>query len=559
MVDSPVSKHKAKRLLVRLRRLTSNSWTYVRGALKEGRSPALWFLAIFIGIAAGYAAIGFRLAIQTVQFLVYGEFPDNLTTAAASLHPIHIIGALFIGGIIVSALLYIGERTGKLNETRALGIADVIEARAVRSGKIEPVPGLLSSLISAVSLGAGGSAGREGPAVHLGATLASSITQALGLPARASRIMLACGAASAVAASFNAPLAGALFAFEVILGHYALRSIPPVAVASVTGALLGRLHFGNQPAFDIPPLPDASIPDMIAIVPLGVFAAIVSIALVMGTANGVRSIAQRAEQWKIPLWALPPIGGLLVGCLAIVFPEVLGVGYEATSNAIASQYSIAMLLALIVVKIVAVILTLAFRFGGGVFSPSLYLGAMIGALYGSVLSGVLGTEGAGPAFFAVVGMGAVSGAVLGAPLSTTLIVFELTQSYEASIALLVVVSLATVISTSVTRGSFFHKQIERHGYDLKHGNTRVILQTIRARDIMMAVQEDERSAEMDEACLYDDDYLGRVMGFLSAEKLDGAVVRSRSGDQPIVGYISKADAHAAYAEALARAHEEEHR
>lgn len=558
MERTTVRNSRPYRLLIRTRKGVSAALNYTRKAMGEGRSPALWLLAIAIGLIAGYGAILFRIAIQSVQFLVYGEFPDNLTSAAANLHPVHILGALFIGGIVVSALLYLGEKRFGLNETRALGIADVMEARAVRGGRIDMVPGLLSSLISAVSLGAGGSAGREGPAVHLGATLASGITHLLHLPARAGRIMLACGAAAAVSASFNAPIAGALFAFEVILGHYALRSIAPVAISSVTGALLARIHFGNQPAFTIPSIPDASIIDMIAIVPLGLLAAGVSIALVMGTSTGVRTVSQRAKSLNIPLWALPPIGGILVGSLAIVFPEVLGVGYEATTNAIAGQYAMGALLVLIAAKILAVILTLAFRFGGGVFSPSLYLGAMLGGLYGALVSGMIGPDGAGPAFFAIVGMGAVSGAVLGAPLSTTLIVFELTLSYETSIALLVAVSLATVLSTSVTKGSYFHKQLERHGYDLKKGNARVILQTIRARDIMTPIGAEERSGEMDEPCLYEDDYLGRIMGFLSAEKLDGVIVRQRTGNQEIIGYLSKADAHAAYAEALQRAHEEEH-
>ena len=202
---------------------------------------------------------------------------------------------------------------------------------------------------------------------------------------------------------------------------------------------------------------------------------------------------------------------------------------------------------------------MAFRFGGGIFAPSLYLGAMLGALYGALIAPILGPDSAGSAYFAVIGMGAVGGAVLGAPLSTTLIVFELTASYEASIALLVCVSLASVITTSITKGSFFHKQVERHGFDLTQGDARVILQTIRARDIMTPLDSHDATGELDEACVYDDDYLGRVMGFFSAEKIDGAQVRSRHGDQPIVGYITKADAHAAYAHALQARHEEEHR
>lgn len=538
--------------LRRVMRFIANSFT-------DGRTPALWLLGILVGIVAGYGAIALRLAIQGVEFVALNDFARYVAGGAVEITPLHIIAAPLAGGCVVGLLLFIGEKLKWLGETRALGIADVIESRAVRAGRMDVAPGLLSSVIAAVSLGSGVSAGREGPAVHLGATLATAITSWLGLPARAMRIMLGCGAAAAVAASFNAPVAGALFAFEVILGHYALRSIAPIAAASVTGAVIARIHFGATPAFAIPQIDPASIADMVAIIPLGVLAAGVAIPFVIGTVRGTRMVAEQAGKLHWPLWALPPIGGLVVGLIGAFVPEILGVGYEATAIALAGGYGVGLLAGLILIKIVATIITLSFRFGGGVFSPSLYLGAMLGAGYGAIIVNLLGEQSSGVAFFAVVGMGAVSGAVLGAPLSTTLIVFELTASYEASIALLVAVSLATVITTTVTKGSFFHKQVERHGYDLTKGNARVILQTIRARDIMTPVGRNERLGEMDEPHVYEDDYLGRVMGFFSAEKLDGAPVRSRSGDQPITGYISKADAHAAYARALQTAHEEEHR
>jgi CIC family chloride channel protein len=530
----------------------------VRDTFHDGRSVALWLTAIGVGVIAGYGALGLRWAISGVQFMAFGEADEALASAAAALPAWGLILAPFLGGVVVSGLLWLGQRYGWLPETRAEGVADVMEARAAAGGRMKAMPGLLSAVIATVSLGSGASAGREGPAVHLGATLASLVTRPLGLPPRAARIMLACGAAAAVSASFNAPVAGALFAFEVILGHYALRSIAPVAVSSVIGALLSRFHFGATPAFAVPEINPERLIDYVAMVPLGVAAAGVAIAFVMGVTAGPRLVAERAKLLKIPLWALPPIGGLMVGSLAAAAPEILGVGYEATATALAGGYAVATLAGLIILKLIATTITLSARFGGGVFSPSLYLGAMLGALFGQLTMMVFGDTGSGAAFYAVVGMGAVSGAVLGAPLSTTLIVFELTASYEASIALLVAVSLATVITQSVTRGSVFHRQVERHGYDLTKGDARVILQTIRAREVMTPLNEEEASAEMDAPCVYEDDYLGRVLGFFSAEDLEGAPVRTRTGDQPITGYITKADAHAAYAAALQARHEEEH-
>ena len=535
-------------------------WGWLREQWRQGRSPAMWLLGLMTGIASGYAALAFILAIHGVSLIVFGANHDALASGVDALPGWRVFVGPVIGGLIVAGLLFIGQRYNWLTETRAHAVADVVEARAVRSGRVTLKTGLLSALISAISLGSGGSAGREGPAVHLGGALASFGARSLGVPARAVRTLLACGAAAAVAASFNAPIAGALFAFEVVLGHYALRSIAPVAIASVAGAVVSRIHLGATPAFTVPAMGAASPWDLPGVFLLSLAAAGLAIAFVQSSVHAPRLVAQQAEKWRIPLWALPSIGGIGIGLLALPMPEILGVGYEATSNALGGQYAVLFLLGLIVMKLIATGMTLGFRFGGGVFSPALYLGAMLGAAFGSVIGLATGGETGGVPFYAVVGMGAVAGAALGAPLSTTLIVFELTANYEASVAVLVAVSIATVLTQAMTGGSIFQKQILRHGYDLSRGQSRVLLQTIRVRDIMAPYEGDE--ADMDTASgaptLYDDDYLGRAIGLLSAESLDGAPVRSRSDDQPVVGWLSRADAHAAYARALEATHEEEH-
>jgi CIC family chloride channel protein len=527
---------------------------------RDGRSPALWLLGIIVGLISAYASIAFILVLHGISYLVFNTGHDSLASGAADLPFWIILLAPVAGGLIVSALLWLGHRQKWLPRQQSSAVSDVMEARATAKGNISLANGLLSATISAVTLGFGGSAGREGPVVHLGAAIASFIARRLGLPGRAVRIMLACGAAAAVAASFNAPVAGALFAFEIVLGHYALRSIAPVAIASVTGALISRLHLGASPAFAMPLLSPASLWDFPGVVGLGLAAALVATLYIRTAVYAPRIVAVQAETIGFPLWALPPIGGLGVGALALLAPEILGVGYEATANALSGSYGIVMLLALLAAKMLATGITLAFRFGGGVFSPSLYLGAMLGAAFGGFLA-MTGAETAGVPFYAVVGMGAVAGAALGAPLSTTLIVFELTASYEASVAVLIAVSLATVLSQSLAGGSIFHLQVLRRGYDLSRGQARVLLQTIRVRDIMTPMLESEAGADTDSEapCLYEDDYLGRAIGFLSAEAMDGTIVRSRSDEQRVVGYLSRVDAHAAYARALADAHEEEHR
>jgi len=514
---------------------------------------AVWFWGLVVGIGVGYAVLAFRIGIQSMQFLSFGAFEERLADAAAAL-PWHAVAtAPVIAGIVVAGLLYMGRELGWLPETRAENVADVIEARAVHGGRIDPRRTGLSALIAVVSLGGGASAGREGPAVHLGAGLAAIVAAGLHLPERAARTLLACGAAAAIAASFDAPIAGVLFALEVILGHYALRVIAPVAIASLAASVVARAHLGDAVAFRIPDLPETMLSDFPLAALLGFVSALAAIAFMRLTLWLPRAVARAAERAYLPLWALPPIGGVLIGAMALVFPEILGVGYEATTMAIAGDYAIGVVLALFAAKILATAVTLGFRFGGGVFSPAVFIGAMAGAAFGGIVDQTpLAT--AGETFFALIGMGAVTGAVLGAPISTTLIVFELTQSYEAGAAMLVAVSIATVIVQSVMGGSIFQRQIESHGYRLAEGPQRLILQTVRVRDVMTPVSRMEKENVMEGARLFEDDSLGRALALMEAEDLDAAAVKRRGGEQPVTGYLSRTDALLAYNHALVEAH-----
>ncbi|RKR00262.1 chloride channel protein [Maricaulis maris] len=528
-------------------------------AFRDGRGPALWGLAILVGICAGYATLGLRLGIGWVEQFAFGATEERLASTAADLPAWRLVLIPFMTGIIIAIMLGLGRRFGLSPDGRGLGVADVLEARAVKAGRIDLRSGLYSALMSAVSLGGGASAGREGPAVHLGATLAAFIGSRIGMAARGSRIMLACGAAAAVSASFNAPVAGALFAFEVILGHYALRSIAPVATASVVGALIVRFHFGQAPVFGVPEMAAASLWDFPAAALLGVAAAGLAIIFNRGTLHLPALFAGWAERIHMPSWLLPIPGGLVIGLIALMAPEILGVGYEATSNALATEYTFGLLALLLILKTLATIISLACRFAGGVFSPSLYLGAMLGSAFGIALAVLAGDQTAGPGFFAVIGMGAVAGAVLGAPLSTTLIVFELTASYEASVAVLVAVSLATVLSQSTLGGSLFQLQMRRRGYDIAGGASRLVLQMVRVRDVMEPLGSWSEAEIQDGTCVYEDDTLGRAFAVLDAEQIDSAIVRERSDAQAVTGIITKADAQAAYARRLAEISEEEHR
>ena len=445
-------------------------------AMLASRQPTVWLIALVIGAVGAYAILGFRWLIGAVQWLWLGHESENiLSTLAGFRGPVVIMSALIIGGLVVGLLLRFATET-----QRTHGIADVIEAEAIHRANIPLRRGLNSALISAVSLGAGASAGREGPAVHLGAAIASFLERQFDLPNSARRVLVACGAAAAVSASFNAPVAGVLFAHEVILGHYALSAFVPTVISAVIATLITRIHLGDFPAFIIPEYHIASYWEFPAFALLGIVCGLVAV----GFLTTIMTSDWLARRVELPIWIRPVIGGALVGLIAIFVPEVLGVGYEATNLALREKYSLTFLFVLLFAKTVATAITLASRFGGGVFSPSLYLGAMAGGAFGVIAASVFPDYASSYGVYAIIGMGAVTGAVLGAPISTALIVFELTGGYEMTIALLLSVSISTIITQALIGQSFFGWQLASRGLYLGDGPHKRIMRTWRVSDFI---------------------------------------------------------------------------
>ena len=427
------------------------------------RAAALWLLAAVIGLVVGVAVLGFRLAIQEIERFAFGAMDERIVTAAGQLQAWRVFLTPILAGAAIAPLLWLGSKIGWGDEPRASGAADVVAAGLRKPnpddpGRLSLKDGLLSALIATISLGGGASTGREGPAVHLGATLAASVTRLLKLPRERFRTLLGCGAAAAVAASFNAPLAGVLFAHEVVLRRFRLTETGPAAVAAVAATLAVQQRFGVSTVFTPPALDPAPLVFFIAVPVFGVAAGLLAIAFSRAAFEAPARGLEVARALRIPVWCLPMLGGAAVGALALAFPQVLGVGYEATQAALIGAYGWAFLLILVLAKGLATIISLGARFGGGVVSPSLYLGAAFGGAFGAGVGMIAGRQELGEAFFAIVGMGAVSGAVLGAPISTTVLVFELTRSYETAAAVLVATSLATVLMIAVLGGSVFDLQ-----------------------------------------------------------------------------------------------------
>lgn len=523
------------------------------------RQPLTWLLGLVIGIAVGYTALAFRFLIGVFQLPWLGTTSERVVSAAATTPWWIIMLAPAVGGLVVGYTLQ-----KYMPGQRAHAVADVIETRALRDCKIEPRVGLLSALLAALSLGAGASAGREGPVVHLGATIASWLEDRFQLSPANRRTLLASGVGAAVAASFNAPIAGVLFAHEVILGHYAMRAFVPIVIASVTGGVISRLHLGNFPAFAIPDYQITTYLEVPAFAFLGVTCAAVAIMFQFA----VMATERVVWHFEMPLWLRTALGGLAVGVIALAFPQVLGVGYETTDQALYRNLPLWLLMALIVAKTAATAISLAVRFAGGIFSPSLYLGAVTGAAYGVIATSTFPEIGASHGLYALLGMGAVAAAVLGAPISTTLICFELTGGYELAVALLLTVSISVGLSQALLGQSFFHWQLAKRGLFLQEGPHKSIMRRLTVANIMSEIKPsavDEGgeplriTSDSDEPWLLASDTLERALRTFDRSGRTRVAVVSEHDQTLVIGWADRMLALNAFNKALIDAHVEEHR
>jgi len=448
--------------------------------IANGGQLLLTFLALGVGAVTGGGVIVFRESINGMQAMLFGGGDGSLFQKAALLSWWQLLLILTLGGALIGlATKYL------MPDRRPEGVADVIEASALRGGRMSGLTGLKAALINAASVSVGASVGREGPAVHLGATFGGWLAQSLHLSRSISRTLLGCGAAAAVAASFNAPIAGALFASEVVIGHYALSAFAPIVIASVAATAISRNYFGDFPAFMIPEHIIQSLWEFPAFIGLGIIAGFTAIGLM----KGIMTVDALSARLTVPDWMKPAIGGLLVGVIALWFPHVLGVGYGTTESAVMVAFPLGMLLAICLAKIVATAISIGFGFGGGVFSPSLVIGAMLGGIYGTVFTHLFPAISTGTGAYTILGMGGVTAAVLGAPISTALIIFEMTGDYSLTLALMVAVVVASMITREYHGGSFFTWQLERRGHDLRDGFEMALLRNASVRSILSGAGE----------------------------------------------------------------------
>ncbi|MAE95807.1 MAG: chloride channel protein [Deltaproteobacteria bacterium] len=494
----------------------------------EGWYPGMILWGTVLGLAGAVGAVAFRVLIRFFQALFFegtegvaafweaGLLADPVdpTETARALPVGWLLFIPSLGGLIVGVLItFLGR------ESRGPGVPEVMEAVALNGGSMRRRVLGLKTLTAAITIGSGGSAGREGPIVQIGAALASQLGRFLKTPPRQLRTMVGCGAAAGIAATFNAPIAGALFAVEIILGDFAVASFTPIVIASVVATVASRGVLGNHPAFEVPLYEIVSGMELLAYAGIGVVTGAVAVLF-------TRSLGWSEDLFArlpVPEFARAAVGGLCIGALALAVPEILGVGYGTIRGALGAEIAIGSLALLLVAKLLATAITIGSGGSGGVFAPSLFLGAAVGGLLGGGLEllfpGAVGSSGA----YALVTMGAMVAATTHAPITAIIMIFELTQSIEVIPPLMAACVLSSLVASRLYPDSIYTQKLRRRGVDLARDDDPNVLKTLYVRDLL------DREPEVVPAAASFDEVIDRIVNSEHSELFvvnDGRLVGS---------------------------------
>ncbi|MFH1071676.1 MAG: chloride channel protein [Candidatus Glassbacteria bacterium] len=456
-----------RKLIVPL--ITRISWSETRLIL---------LVAVIIGILGGYGAVGFRKLIDLLKcFFFQGGMADQLLTLALGLPWWQRMLIPAAGGLILAPMIRFFAK-----ETKGHGVPEVMEALVLHGGRLTPRTMLTRAFASAITLGSGGSVGREGPIVQIGSALGSTVGQFLKASESRMKTLVGCGAAAGMAATFNAPLGGALFAIEVVLGDFGLAQVTPIIISSVAATAVSRHYLGDFPSFEFHPPPMTSHLEFLFFAVLGLSAGVLAW-LFVTVLYGSEDVF---EKLKLPAWIKPAIGGLLVGVIGIWFPQVYGSGYEAINLALAGQISLVILGALVIVKLLATSITVGSGGSGGVFAPALFQGAMLGGVVGSLFQFFFPEYTAPYGSYALAGMGAMIAGTMHAPITVILIIFELTGDYMIILPVMMACILSTLMSYRLLGGeSIYTRKLIRRGINLFRGHDLNILRGLKVRDVMV--------------------------------------------------------------------------
>ncbi|RLC65048.1 MAG: chloride channel protein, partial [Chloroflexi bacterium] len=353
-------------------------------------TTAMVALALLVGLGAGYGAVVFRWLIVTFQRFFF----DTLGQWLSFMGPYYVILVPALGGLLVGPLLHF-----LAPEAKGPGVSAVMEALALRGGRIRPIVIPIKPLTTSICIGSGGSAGREGPIVQTGSAIGSTLGQAFRLSDERTRNLVACGAAAGIAATFNAPLAGVMFALEVLLAEFGLMQFTSVVVASVTASVIGHAYFGDTPAFRFPPPAPPNAWEMPIYALLGIASALVG----AGFARAFHWTSDLFDTWRFPPYLKPVVGGLISGGVGLWFPQLFGVGYETIEAVLYNRLALTTVATLAMLKIATTSITIGSGSSGGIFAPCLFIGAMVGGLFGQLVQRWTPAGAAAPPAYALIG------------------------------------------------------------------------------------------------------------------------------------------------------------
>jgi len=441
-------------------------------------------MALIVGVGGGFGAVGFRWLIYGFTWLVTGHEQFGVQGRVASLH-LPWLGIWFlllipvVGGLLYGPLIHRFAR-----EARGHGVPEVMIAVAEDGGRIRPQVTVVKALASAICIGFGGSVGREGPIVQIGSALASSLGQIIHMSESRLRILVACGAAAGISATFNAPITGVFFGFELILREFSIDAVFALILSSVMADVIGQAFFGSGPIFSQMPhnLVLGHDANYLLVALLGLVAAVIGV--------GFKTVLYKTEDvcdalWKgRPEWLRPAVGGVILGAVLLALPEMYGVGYPVMNKAVAGEYVLWFLVILMVGKMVTASLTIGIGGSGGVFAPALFVGAAAGTAFGVIAQHIFGPSVGSPAIYGVIAMGAVFAGATQAPLTSIASVVEMTGNFTLTLPVMLAVGIAVGVSKRLTYGTIYTTKLLRRGTDIERPKPSSMLQVLTVAEVM---------------------------------------------------------------------------
>lgn len=435
----------------------------------------LWW-SIPAGLLGALATELFRSALFGLDQLVLGQ-GGGLVAIAIHLPPWLRVLSPTLGGLLAGGLLTL---TLSRSATAPQAKSDYMEATVLGDGSIPVRPSLIRSGASLISIASGGSIGREGSMVQLAALSASLLGRLLHFPVDRLRLLVACGAAAGITSAYNAPIAGAFFVAEVVLGSMAMESLGPIMLASVVANITMREFPGYHAPYFMPEFPSVAGPEVLLFIILGIFVGGAS-ALFL---RGLSSSRQLFERLVLPLPLRLALGGLVVGLISVWWPEVWGNGYSVVNSVLHSPWSITALLLLLVAKAIATLSTVGSGAVGGVFTPALFFGCLMGDVFGQAIHTLWPHATSAPFAYAIVGMGAFLAGATQAPLMAILMIFEMTLSYQVMLPLMTACVIAYFVARSANAGSMYDITLRRTA----KRDEQLRLRTLHMRDLVQPAQ-----------------------------------------------------------------------